>query len=106
MTPNLPTPYYVVIFTSEKLSNIEGYDEVAAEMEELAKQQPGYLGMDFVSGEMSVTMSYWKDEASILHWKRNADHLMAQKMGREKWYKSYTTQVARVERAYNFIKPE
>ncbi len=38
MTPSFPTPYYVVIFTSEKLPNIEGYDEVAAEMEELAKQ--------------------------------------------------------------------
>ncbi|MBI1267472.1 MAG: antibiotic biosynthesis monooxygenase [Cryomorphaceae bacterium] len=106
MTPNLQTPYYVVIFTNEKRSDLEGYDEVAAEMEELAKQQPGYLGMDFVGGEMSVTLSYWKDEASILQWKQNADHQMAQKMGREKWYKSYTTQVAKVERAYSFVRTE
>jgi hypothetical protein len=30
------------------------------------------------------------------------DHQVAQKLGREKWYRAYKLRVARVERAYGF----
>jgi heme-degrading monooxygenase HmoA len=45
-------------------------------------------------------VSYWRDEDSIRRWKRNADHLIAQQLGKEKWYPAYSIKVARVERAY------
>jgi len=95
-------PYYAVIFTSVSATDTEGYDETAARMAELALQQPGYLGIESARSDVGITVSYWRDLESIKSWKKNAEHLLAQKNGREKWYSSYTTRIALVERDYSF----
>jgi heme-degrading monooxygenase HmoA len=97
-----PPPYFAVIFTSIKTTNLDGYSEMATLMEQLAMEQPGYLGMETASGETGITISYWKDETSILKWKQHTEHLVAQSLGKEKWYQAYTTRVCKVEREYSF----
>jgi heme-degrading monooxygenase HmoA len=94
-------PYYAVIFSSLTTDASEGYAETATRMVELAARQPGFLGVESAREELGITISYWTDLDSIKAWKRNAEHLMAQKMGREKWYSDYKTRIARVERDYN-----
>ena len=95
-------PYYAVIFASTRTEVDQGYDQMARKMEELARKQPGFLGLEAARGEdaFGVTISYWTDEASIAAWKAEADHQIAQKYGRERWYSDYITRVARVERQY------
>ena len=93
-------PYYAVIFSSLTTSVSEGYVDTAARMVELAAQQPGFLGVESAREELGITVSYWSDLDSIKAWKRNAEHLLVQKMGREKWYSDYKTRIARVERDY------
>jgi heme-degrading monooxygenase HmoA len=95
-----PTPYYAVIFTSTKTTNTEGYGEMADRMAELAAQQPGYLGIEHAGDSAAITVSYWKDLESIRNWKRNAEHMQAQTLGKERWYESYKTRVCLVERDY------
>jgi heme-degrading monooxygenase HmoA len=99
-----PPPYYAVVFTSLRAAADEGYAQTAEEMVRLASEQPGYLGHESARGVggMGITVSYWKDEASIASWKANSDHLLAQRLGREKWYRAYVTRVCKVERAYSF----
>lgn len=97
----MKSPYYAVIFTSALNKDIEGYQAMAKQMEELAKKQPGFLGIDSARNEIGITVSYWQDEESIQAWKQQNDHLMAQNVGRKKWYKSYRVRVARVEREYD-----
>lgn len=80
-------PYYTVIFTST-LASSEGYGAMATEMEELAKKQPGFMGMDSAREDVGITVSYWKVAESIQLWKKNIDHLNAQELGKTKWYKS------------------
>lgn len=94
-------PYYAVIFTSRAAAARGGYDEMAREMEETAAKQPGFLGLDsaFENGG-SVTVSYWRDLASVQKWKQHRRHQLAQKLGREKWYAAYRVRVAKVEREY------
>ena len=95
-------PYYAVVFTSQRTPGDAGYDAMAERMAELAAQQPGYLGAESVrnaDGE-GITVSYWRDEASIAAWKQQAEHLQAQRLGRSRWYARYELRVARVERAY------
>ena len=95
-------PYYAVVFTSQRTPGDAGYDAMAERMAELAAQQPGYLGAESVrnaDGE-GITVSYWRDEASIAAWKRQAEHLQAQRLGRSRWYAHYELRVARVEMAY------
>lgn len=94
--------YYAVIFTSTRTEIEEGYAEMAQKMEELAKQQEGFLGLESARNEIGITVSYWKDLESIKKWKQNVAHLEAQQKGRSDWYKSYTTRICLVERAYSF----
>ena len=97
-TPN--PPYYAVIFSSLRSDDTDGYEETAARMVELAAQQPGFLGVESVREELGITVSYWSDLDSIKRWKSNSEHQLAQKMGMDKWYSSYKTRIARVERDY------
>ena len=101
MIAKTPTPpYYAVIFTSARTEVDEGYAEMAERMVELAAQQPGYLGVESARNEVGITVSYWESLEAIRHWKANTEHLVAQKLGREKWYSAYKTRVCRVERDY------
>ena len=95
-------PYYAVIFTSCRTDGDGGYAEMATVMENLAKKQPGYLGLESARSGLGITVSYWTDLDSIAAWKRNVDHVGAQKLGRELWYSSYVVRVAKVERQYTF----
>jgi len=94
-------PYYAVIFSNLQSNDLEGYTETAARMVELAAQQTGFLGIESAREELGITVSYWTDLDSIRAWKREAEHLQAQKSGREKWYTAYKTRIARVERDYD-----
>jgi heme-degrading monooxygenase HmoA len=102
-----PVPYWAVIFTAVQTGNdASGYAQTAAEMEKLAAQQPGYLGMEHAGGgDGSITVSYWRSLEDIAAWRRHADHLMAQRAGRERWYRAYALRVARVEREAFFPGP-
>jgi heme-degrading monooxygenase HmoA len=96
-----PTPpYYAVIFSSLRNADIEGYAETAARMVELAAEQPGFLGVESVREDLGITVSYWADLQSIKQWKAQAEHRLAQQMGMDKWYSSYKTRIALVERDY------
>ena len=93
-------PYYAVIFSSHQSDDLEGYDETAMRMLELAAQQPGYLGVESAREGLGLTISYWKDLESIKRWKANAEHLEAQKNGNHRWYSTYKARIALVERDY------
>jgi heme-degrading monooxygenase HmoA len=45
-------------------------------------------------------VSYWRDEAAILAWKRHTEHERAQAGGKASWYAEYHVRIAKVERAY------
>lgn len=94
-------PYYAVIFTSIRTEGDNGYAEMSQKMEELAKEQEGFLGIESAREEIGITISYWKDLESIRRWHENAEHRLAQAKGYEIWYKSFTTRVCKVERDYS-----
>ena len=96
--------YYAVIFTSTQTDAIEGYTEMAEQMETLAKQQKGFLGIDSARNLIGITVSYWEDIEDIKNWKQQANHIQAQLKGREDWYKWYNVRICKVEREYEFNK--
>ena len=97
-------PYYAVIFTTLRTEIDEGYDEMAKEMEALAKQQDGYLGIESARNEVGITVSYWENIASIINWKNNFEHSIAREKGRILWYKNYQVRICKVERDYGFTR--
>ncbi len=97
-------PYYAVIFTSSRTDGDNGYAEMAQEIEDLAQQQPGYLGIESASAEIGITVSYWESLADIANWKANTDHFFAQQKGISDWYMWYKVRICLVEREYDFNK--
>ncbi len=95
-------PYYAVIFSSLKIEEDKGYSKMAERMLELASQQDGFLGAESAREELGITVSYWRDENSIVKWKANLEHIEAQKKGQKLWYKNYKIRIAKVERDYEF----
>jgi heme-degrading monooxygenase HmoA len=98
-------PYYAVIFSSVRTeADTEGYAAMAERMVELARQQPGFLGLETARGDdgRGITVSYWESEEAIRHWRDDAEHRLAQAGGRERWYARFALRVARVERAWGF----
>jgi heme-degrading monooxygenase HmoA len=94
-------PYWAVIFTSVRTDlEPDAYAAMADAMDALARRQPGYLGVESAREGLGITVSYWKDEASLLAWKAVLSHQAAQRAGRERWYSAYTTRIAHVERDY------
>lgn len=99
-------PYYAVIFTSVLTEGDDGYAEMADKMVELAQAQDGFLGIESARNELGISVSYWRDEESIKAWKENMEHSIARRLGREKWYQSFMTRVAKIERDYGFEREE
>lgn len=95
-------PYYAAIFTSLRTPGDEGYGAMAQRMVKLAAEQPGFLGIESVREDLGITVSYWRSLEDIANWKRVAEHLEAQRNGREKWYGAYKTRICKVERDYGF----
>ncbi|POA34335.1 MULTISPECIES: antibiotic biosynthesis monooxygenase [unclassified Pseudomonas] len=105
MIANTPSPpYYAVIFTSLRIAADQGYEQAAQRMVELARDQPGFLGVESARGEdgLGITVSYWSSEEAILAWKQHAEHSATRERGRSTWYEAFHTRVCKVERAYAF----
>jgi heme-degrading monooxygenase HmoA len=103
-------PYYAVIFSSRRRGNgsDDGYAETAARMEQLVREQPGFLGAESTRGAdgFGITVAYFDSENAILAWRRNTEHAAARERGRAQWYDHFELRVAKVERAYGWSRSE
>ena len=92
---------FVVIFRAQAKALDAEYSAMAAQMRELALTRFGCLDFTAVTeGDQEVALSYWPDEASIRAWKQHTDHLVGQRLGRERWYANYSVEVAEITRRY------
>ena len=105
--PSTKPPYYACIFTSVQNKTVpkalDGYSTLANEMEELAKQQNGYMGIDSASG---IAISYWESSDAMREWKNQVDHRAAQLLGKGRFYNDYHVHIAKVEREYALKKQQ
>jgi heme-degrading monooxygenase HmoA len=97
MTGKKPIDSFAVIFVSRRSSVDDGYGEMANRMVELASAMPGFLGVDSARSDgLGITVSYWESEAAIAAWRQHAEHLVAQRHGRSKWYDYFDLHICRV----------
>lgn len=93
---------YIVIFKSEINTLDQDYFTLAKQLRKLAFDK--YHCIDFISlteNNQEITLSYWKSEKDILAWKKDALHIKAQQLGKNKWYKHYQVQIVKILREYN-----
>lgn len=92
---------FVVIFRARVRQFDEEYSRTAARLRELALTEFGCLEFQAMTeGRDEIALSYWPSEENIRAWKSHPEHLQAQQLGRERWYESYSVQVAEVGRQY------
>ncbi len=99
----------VVIF---KLHMREGVDEEAYKatshrMHELVERWPGFISLKEYTGEDGevLDIARFADERSLEAWRRQPEHLEAQRRGREEFYDRYRIQALKVIRDYEFEMP-
>lgn len=103
--PRSARAYHAVIFTSQRREEDgASYEATADRMAELARKQPGFLGVESVRGAdgFGITISYWESPEAIRLWKEFAQHKAAQEAGRDRFYERYEVRVCTVDRAYKF----
>lgn len=96
---------YAVIFEVEiSEGKKDQYLNIAAKLKEQLVTMPGFISIErfqsLVNEGKLLSLSFWDDEASLLNWKKNIDHLAAQKEGRASIFKDYRIRIAKVERDY------
>lgn len=93
---------FAVIFRATINQIDSAYSETAERMRKLAIDKYGCSEFTAVTaGNEEIAISYWKEEEQIRAWKADGEHLVAQRLGREKWYKAYKIEVVRVLREYS-----
>ncbi|MBK8180498.1 MAG: antibiotic biosynthesis monooxygenase [Planctomycetes bacterium] len=97
-------PYYAAIFTSQRSEGDGGYGATAERMLELARAQPGFLGVESVreAAGLGITVSYWSSREDIRAWKDVLEHRAAQARGRAQWYTGYQLRICKVEAEHGF----
>ena len=101
---DLPSQEWIVSFANELSSDTTGYEEMGEKMDDLARQQPGFLSVDSVRDATGagITVSRWSSIAALVAWRRIGSHAEAQHLGRAGWYRNYRSDVARVDRTATF----
>ena len=89
----------ITVFRSRLRPDAEGYPETAARMSELASGMPGYVDHKTFTADDGerVTVVTFADQASHDAWRTHAQHRVAQRKGREKFYETYSLQVGSVD---------
>jgi len=93
---------YAVIFKAKINQINKDYSQTAKRMHELAINKYGCTDFSAVTdGDFEITISYWDDQEQIKRWKKDSEHLIAQKKGRTAWYKSYKVEIGEIIREYS-----
>lgn len=90
-----------VIFRATVAQTDDRYLELAERLRQLAFDKYGCR--DFIAfgeGDQELTISYWDNEEQIRAWKQDAEHRVAQELGRTTWYAQYQVQIAQIVRSY------
>ena len=92
---------YAVIFRATTADLDADYEPTAERLRDLALERYGCREfIAFAEGNQELAISYWDSEEQIRHWKQDAEHLVAQQRGRDKWYSAYRVEVVDIKRTY------
>ena len=100
---------FLVVFRNRKRAGLDqaAYGADAAQMEELARAQPGFLSFkSYVAedGEV-IALSEWSSAEAARAWGSQPDHAVVQGRGRQDYYQDYTLFTCDNPRTHRFERP-
>jgi heme-degrading monooxygenase HmoA len=90
----------ITLFRSRLTSQArDDYSAMATEILERASTYPGFIAMkEFKADDGErLTVVWWENHELQAAWRRDERHLVAQRLGRERWYHDYHIEVAEVK---------
>lgn len=99
----------LTVFRSRLSANAGAdYSAWVSELKELAKENSGFIDIKNYTAEDGerLTVVRWKDATTLREWSRNARHLEAKRLAREKWYDYFEIEIAEVTRTNRFESKE
>ena len=97
-----------VVFTSRRTpTHDEEYAAMAARMDALVRDQPGFIRMSSVRDPQTregITVAWFEDDESVRAWKAHVEHAEAQRRGVADFYEEYQVTVATVDREYRWMR--
>ena len=95
----------IVVFRSRMRADadLDAYAALSARMHELVAQHPGFISIENFStpdGD-EVSLECFESEESVEAWRRNPEHVEAQRRARAELYEWYSVRTALVIREYS-----
>ncbi|NNH02189.1 antibiotic biosynthesis monooxygenase [Acinetobacter sp. ANC 5414] len=92
---------YIVIFKA-KINVLDNeYSRMAQLLREKALTQFNCQKFEAISeNDFEIALSYWNSLEDIQTWHRDAEHQVAQFLGKEKWYKSFSVEICEIQKSY------
>ncbi|HVO27201.1 MAG TPA: antibiotic biosynthesis monooxygenase [Candidatus Margulisiibacteriota bacterium] len=95
----------LVLFRSKLTAHAsDDYKAMADEMLARARTMAGFLDFKSFGADDGERLSVirWESQDSMRAWTDDVRHVIAQRLGREKWYEYFRVEVAEVVRSYGF----
>ena len=94
-----------VIFEVEPREGmLEPYLDIAADLRPRLEKIDGFLSVErfqsLTTPGKYLSLSFWRDEAAVADWRRQAHHRQAQHRGRTEMFAGYRLRVAHILRDY------
>lgn len=92
---------YVVIFKAKIKTLDTEYYSLAQQLRQKAIAE--YRCLKFESlceNGFEIALSYWNSLDDIQAWHLDAEHTVAQKLGKEKWYSHFSVEISEILRSY------
>lgn len=95
----------VIFEANSYLDKQARYLEIASELRPLLERIDGFIAIERFQSLLEpgkiLSLFWWRDEESVLAWKKNVFHQEAQAEGRESIFSYYRIRVAHVFRDYS-----
>lgn len=93
---------YVVIFKAKIQSLDQEYFDTANQLREKALTEFNCQKFEAVSEhDFEIALSYWNSLEDIQAWYKNAEHQVAQRLGKQRWYESFSVEICEVLKSYS-----
>ncbi|WP_180008404.1 antibiotic biosynthesis monooxygenase [Acinetobacter sp. YH16057] len=93
---------YVVIFKARIRTLDELYFSTVQQLRDKALTHFNCQHFEALTeGEHEIALSYWNTLEDIRAWQQDAQHLVAQQLGKNQWYASFSVEICEVLRRYH-----
>ena len=93
---------YIVVFKATVRQLDATYSDMAQKLRDKALSQYNCIKFEACSENgFEIALSYWHSLEDIQRWQQDAEHQVAQQLGKEKWYQNFSVEICEITRQYS-----